>query len=271
MNDYFGLLANSLLLKLNTLKDFDFKHNPTIGVLTEEILKDFLREHLPKFVGVNQGFIMNSTGKCSKQCDIIIWNSTSHAPFYRIHDIVIVPVESVIAVIEVKTTLNQGIFHNALDYFIDLLKDFKVKTYLFAYNSEYVEKIGSFFHSFEFTDKRRSVVEEIFPPLFENWVRKEFYDHDTYELLPDEITGLNDSYHLKKDYVISDGDYKGYSAFYYENQKGTEINALQHFYVSIYAAVEEEMVKVNIMEKGSRSKYFKGEFQKYNAIELFGI
>lgn len=275
MHDYFGLMAKSLLLKLNMLKDFNFKHNPTIGMLTEEILRDFLREHLPKLVSVNQGFIMNQEGKCSKQCDIIIWNSHSYAPFYRINDLVIVPQEAVVAVVEVKTTLNKSIFHEALDFFLDFYKDCKVRMYLFAYNSTDVHTIDGFFDSYEFTDERRAAVSKIFPSISDA-PRQNFYDHDTFHVLPYAITGLNASYHLQQDYVILDGEYmsgdfKGYNAYYFENQKGTEINALQQFYLSVYSSVEQELERMYGKQEGGneRMKYFKASLSKYAPIPLF--
>jgi len=39
MTNYFELLSLELLNKLNQVKIFIKKHNPTIGVLTEEILR----------------------------------------------------------------------------------------------------------------------------------------------------------------------------------------------------------------------------------------
>jgi len=42
MTNYFELLSLELLNKLNQVKIFIKKHYPTIGVVTEEILRDFL-------------------------------------------------------------------------------------------------------------------------------------------------------------------------------------------------------------------------------------
>lgn len=75
MSNYFELVSQELLIKLAQVKSFITKHNPTIGVLTEEILRDFLKTHLPNFVSVEQGFIMGDDGMLSKQCDILIYDS----------------------------------------------------------------------------------------------------------------------------------------------------------------------------------------------------
>ena len=91
MSNYFELVSQELLSNLAQVKVYMKKHNPTIGILIEEILRDFFRNHLPKIVSVEQGFILNSDGKLSKQCDIIVYDSQMYSPFYRINDIVVVP------------------------------------------------------------------------------------------------------------------------------------------------------------------------------------
>lgn len=258
MVDFFKLVSDELLLKLNQTKQFIKKHNPTIGILTEEILRSFLRTYLPKSVSVEQGFILSENGEISKQCDILIYDSNTYAPFYRLNDIVIIPSDSVIAVIEVKTTLTKPIFHNVISYFenISLITRNKAKKYLFVYNSCEMDKIGSYFHSF----KHKGDYQQ--------------FDHDTFSLLPDEITGINNSYHLCKDSVIGDRDEFGYSSYYFKNEKGTEISALQNFYISIYSLIEgynDRYIKPD-ESKIDRNKYYKkGDLNNYFAFGLFDM
>ena len=66
----------------------------------------------------------------------------------------------------------------------------------------------------------------------------QLFDHDTFQYLPDEITGINKSFHLRKDIVITDKDMVGYSSWFYEDSEGSEINALQTFYKSVSEVVE---------------------------------
>ncbi len=47
MVKYFQLVTSELLLKLAQVKDLIKRHGPTIGIVTEEILKNFLKTHLP--------------------------------------------------------------------------------------------------------------------------------------------------------------------------------------------------------------------------------
>lgn len=114
MVDYFRLVSEELFIKLNQVKTFIKKHNPTIGILTEEILRTFLQDYIPKGVSVEQGFVLNKNGELSKQCDIIIYDSELYSPFYRINDIVVVPAESVISIIEIKLLLISKFFTKLL-------------------------------------------------------------------------------------------------------------------------------------------------------------
>jgi hypothetical protein len=259
VENYYELVSQELLNKLSQIKLFIKKHNPTIGVLTEEILRDFLRRNLPKIVSVEQGFILTSEGELSKQCDIIIYNSLLYSPFYRINDIIVVPKESVVAVVEVKTTINKKIFHNAIDYFNQISSITPARKYLFIYNSESIVKIDNYFNSY----KHQGDYQE--------------FDHDTFQDLPDEITGINESFHLKKDCVITDGDYMGYTSYFYEDREGTEINALLHFYLSIYEEVEAYIQKLQLSDKETygftpnRSTYYKKSLFRIRAIELFDM
>jgi len=254
MEDYFEFISRELLLKLSQVKEFIKKHNPTIGIVTEEILRSFLKEHLPKFISVEQGFIRNNDGNTSKQCDIIIYDSSLYAPFYRINDIVIVPAESVIAVIEVKTSITSGIFHDTLDYFKEIKNICFRPTYLFIYNAETIESIASYFSSYK--QKHGEYT----------------FDHDTFQMLPDEITGINSSYHLKQDYVIGDNDTKGYSSYFFINEKGTEISALQNFYLSIYNKVENYLAETHLIKyQLTRQSYFMKKISSYTAFSLFVI
>lgn len=258
MDDYFRLVSNELLLKLNQIKTFVKKHNQTIGVLTEEVLRLFLKTYLPKGLSVEQGFIMSENGELSKQCDILIYDSIRFAPFYRVNDVVIVPVEAVVIVIEVKTTINKAIFNNAIRYFknIKSLSNCKFYTYLFIYNSCEISKLKVFFDTYHHEGEYQ------------------LFDHDTFESLPDEITGINHSFHLQKDSVVIDRDMMGYSSFFYENEKGADISALEIFYLSVHRKVNQYLISVdnNYNNQNNIEAYFGTRvLSNYFAIELFDM
>jgi len=253
MEDYFETIAKKLLTELSVVKALVKKHNPTIGTVTEEILRKFLKAHLPGSVNVGQGFVQNRKAETSKQCDILIYSSKQE-PIYKLDDLVVISEDSVIAIIEVKTTINAAIFHDTIDYFSDLKKVCFKPTYLFIYNSINISSVDSFFQTYKHKG---------------DWPR---FDHDTFQLLPDEITGINSSYHLKQDYVTYFRDEMGYSSFFFNNEEGTEINALQHFYMSIYDRVIAYLGNINSIDYPVGGQEYKRKtFKSYLAIGLFDM
>ena len=258
MVDYFRLVSEELFLKLNQIKTFIKRHNPTIGVLTEEIVRTFLKNYIPKGVSVEQGFIQNKSGELSRQCDIIIYDSELYAPFYRINDIVVVPAESVISIIEVKTTVNKQIFHKIIDYFKSFTGIINSETgmHLFIYNAPTVSALNEYFNNYKHPGEYQS------------------FDHDTFHELPDTITGIGNSYHLRKDHVVFDRDMIGYSSYNYETEAGVDISSLELFYSRIYKQVESYLKSKisNNFKITERIEYHENrELKSVFAIELFDM
>ncbi len=96
MSHYFDHASQELYSKIAQAKVYITRHNPTTGALAEAVLRQFLKDHLPEAVSVEQGFIIDSAGGLSKQCDILIYDSHRYAPFYRVGGVVVVPAEAVI-------------------------------------------------------------------------------------------------------------------------------------------------------------------------------
>jgi len=220
MNQYFHLTAQQLMTRLAQIRVFVTNHNPTIGTLTETVLREFLKEHLPESVGVAQGFVLGNDDVLSPQMDIVLYDRHRHAPVYRLHDIVILRPEAVLSIIEVKTTINKSIMHDAVRYFRRLPYIPHVQTHLFIYDAKSIDSIGSYLRSFPHEGEWKS------------------FDHDTFEMLPDYVTGIDESYHLGKSAVIHDSDDVGYASWFYEDAAGTQISALQLFLESIYRHID---------------------------------
>jgi hypothetical protein len=175
--------------------------------------------------------------------------------FYRINDIVIVPADAVITIIEVKTSIDARRFHEVLDYFKEVKNICFKPAYLFIYNAP---KLGQLYGYFE------SYAAENGPYT---------YDHDTAQLLPDEITGIQTSYHITQDLVVGDGsDTFGYSAWSFKDEADKEISALQNFYLSVYERVENyisDTMKLKLPTP--RKDYYTRRFQDYRAFSLFEL
>lgn len=226
MSHYFDHVSQELHSKIAQAKVYISRHNPTTGALAEAVLRQFLNDHLPGAVGVEQGFIIDKEGGLSKQCDILIYDSHWYAPFYRVGGVVVVPAEAVIAIIEVKTSINKVAFHDVISYFqsFESLR-LEAKTYLFMFNAPTLGTVSRHFHTYRHPGDYQE------------------FDHDTFHFLPDEITGLNHSYHLQKGSVIHDRDAIGYLSYFYQDHEGTEINALERFFLSVYATVEQHLAR----------------------------
>jgi len=258
-NEFYRLKTEELLNQLSQVRTFIKKHNPTIGLLTEEILRKFLATFLPKGVSVEQGFIVGVDGELSRQIDIIIYDSLKHAPYYRINDIIVVPSSSVIAVVEVKTTVkSKTAFHEIINYFYSISNQLhnNTGTYLFIYNSATVGMLDSYFHSFKHPGDYQK------------------FDHDTFHNLPDVITGINSSYHLKKDYVTFESDKMGYTSYNYIDNTDKDVSSLELFYKDIYSKVSNYLDQTIDLSSGNDFKFdIKSEKTLKNifAIELFDM
>lgn len=91
-------------------------HGGTSGSYHEEILRSVLRNFLTKRFSVKTGFIYLDEKSVSKQIDILIIDENEPAAYvFQEGDVAIVMPEAVVAVIEVKTTLDQDDFTGALD------------------------------------------------------------------------------------------------------------------------------------------------------------
>lgn len=105
----FRKMAASLVESFRTQRDvvqtlLGPVQNQASGVFREGLLRDFLRRALPRAVEVSTGYVCGfEKVPNSGQIDILVWDSANHAPVYRTDSFVIVPPESVVLVVSVKT------------------------------------------------------------------------------------------------------------------------------------------------------------------------
>jgi len=223
MENYFFLLSQEFDLRIKQAKEFIKNHNPSLGVINEEILRKFLKDHLPKWIEVAQGFILSKDGTLSTQCDIIIYNSNFYAPLYRVNDLIIVPPESVIHVIEVKTKINKKILHEQFPKF-KTIKTLcpNANTSIFIFYPPKWKKTIEYITKFDFT----------------NYLDTE---------LPENIYGFN-YYCLSKVNIVGENKRGiGFMCMQYTNQKNQSA-LFENFFYDIYSRIE---MQINTdMEKG---------------------
>lgn len=105
---------NSTFKKISEKFNIDFDqlasvhgHNLTAGEAREDALCQFLKENLPKRVGIDKGFVIDAHGKESLQMDIVIYDKTVGTVF-KINNVNYFPCEIVIAVGEVKSDITSN-------------------------------------------------------------------------------------------------------------------------------------------------------------------
>jgi len=107
----------------NLLGMFSLKinHNPSDGKFREELIKTVL-EIIPQRYKITNGFVIDSDGNKSKEMDLIIYDEV-YVPRFFISTYSVIPIESVVAICQVKTTLNKKELKNSIDNLnsIDLL------------------------------------------------------------------------------------------------------------------------------------------------------
>lgn len=88
---------------LKNLYELKVKHNPSDGRFREDLVKTVL-DVIPQRYKVKNGFIIDSEGNLSDEMDLIIYDDV-YVPHFFMETYSLIPIESVVAVIQVKTTL----------------------------------------------------------------------------------------------------------------------------------------------------------------------
>jgi hypothetical protein len=94
-------------------KDDILIHPGEYGKYRENTLKDLLKILIPTDFKINDGFVITAKDEVSTQCDIVIYNS-SELPFLNDGISQFYPIESVLAIGEVKSDLDKKRFKEAL-------------------------------------------------------------------------------------------------------------------------------------------------------------
>lgn len=114
INRYYDTIAEEIKSKLGRLNAFT-KHGPSIGSYHEQIIKHSISEILPKRFSVKSGIIVDDENRVSNQQDIIIVDENlANTYLFKDGDFAVVHYSSVIFTIEVKTTLNEKNFLDAM-------------------------------------------------------------------------------------------------------------------------------------------------------------
>jgi hypothetical protein len=106
MKQYYEGLASRMISEINTISEA-VRHAGEKGRNNEQVLQRFLCNHLPQRFTVSTGKVVSSDGRMSRQIDLIIHDRLWTPALVNAEAWNLVPVESVRAVICVKTTLDK--------------------------------------------------------------------------------------------------------------------------------------------------------------------
>lgn len=110
LKNIFNNLENSLRSEMRIQID----HNLEDGKYREYLMERLLHKILPAKYAIRNGFIVDSDNNKSKEMDIIIYDK-SYVPPFLDETYTLVPIEAVIAVLQVKTTLTRDSLQSAVE------------------------------------------------------------------------------------------------------------------------------------------------------------
>lgn len=125
--------AKVFLKRINEARAFFVAHKPSIGHAGEHLLRQSLRSLMPQPYGVCQGFVTYKD-ELSRQCDVIIYKKSESAIKKSYGDLKVVQAESVVSVIEVKSSISKETFRSTLSAFEELKKLQVTNCFLFVYD-----------------------------------------------------------------------------------------------------------------------------------------
>ncbi len=159
-NGYYLSIAEEIRSKINRLQNLIPKSNLASGEYNEEIVRNSLRNFLPDRFTVKRGYIYYDENSVSQQTDIVVIDENeSFSYIFKDRDLVVVRPESVMAVVEVKTTLNINGFQDS---------------FLNIFNTKLLKKkaLGVYGHIFGAVIGFRADVQDLNDRVLDNWFKK---------------------------------------------------------------------------------------------------
>lgn len=217
--------ARIMLSKINKARELFCNHMPSIGYVGEQILRQSLKRILPKEYDICQGFVQSRDSQLSSQCDIIVYRKGIGVIRYSFKDLKVIDYSSVIAIIEVKSSVNKKKFFNTLDAFNELGKFGVRHCVLFVYNKLTKKSINSWFLKYRFPKANNC-----------EWavLDTELYDWPDKEWLPNSILSLASCKYYRLGHIQNEyNDWVGYAAYKIIDKDNKEVSCLQEFFATI--------------------------------------
>jgi len=156
--NYYKSLASELKSLKNRVRNFIHdSHWQTDGEWKESVLRSILLRNIPETARIGRGFIITKN-YASTQIDVLIYRHDTPV-FFRDGDLVFIPPEGVLGIIEVKTSVNTTSLEKALSKLVQMRSKLKstlsdgILFGLFSYeansttNEEVLRKLNKVCHS----------------------------------------------------------------------------------------------------------------------------
>lgn len=101
------------------------EHMGVRGASRENVLREYIKQLLPQKYAVGNGVITDVEGTQSKQQDFFVYDAFNSPTFLHMDSSSIIPVESVYATIEIKSTLSKETLRQSIDN-IKSVKELKI-------------------------------------------------------------------------------------------------------------------------------------------------
>jgi hypothetical protein len=204
-------------------------HRPSIGYVGEFLLRHGLKRILPNDFGVCQGFVLNDKSKkedkLSRQCDIIVFRKGNGAIAYSVGDLKVINASSVVAVIEVKSSIGKKTFFTTLDAFKKLSMLGVRNRFVFVFGSISKQSLLKWFTQYRFPQNYN--IEYMAMDC-------ELYDWSDKDWLPNSILSLESyKYYVLDHLQDNNNDWVGYTSYKITDKKNKEISCLQEFFATI--------------------------------------
>lgn len=229
--------AKVFLKRINEVRVFFTKHKPSIGYVGEHLLRQSLRSLIPQPYGICQGFVTYKD-ELSRQCDVIIYEKSESAIKKSYGDLKVVQAESVVSVIEVKSSISKETFRSTLSAFEELEELQVTNCFIFIYDRLTCKSLRRWLFAYKFPLKCTEEFIVTDCNLFD-WIDKGW--------LPNAILtlGANKLYSLSH-ISAYDGDWFGYAATKIEDRKDMQISCLQKFFESILDLLNDNNLQMDI-------------------------
>lgn len=103
--EYMADVAKEMRAKSASIRRDFASHHLSAGENREDLVSEFLREHLPRRFGISSGLVISHDGEFSKQADLLVVDEHNNSPLHAGNRNKLWPVEAIYSLIEVKTTL----------------------------------------------------------------------------------------------------------------------------------------------------------------------